>query len=44
MVAVKVEVVQQCGVIAIAANPDTIHVLIRKMKKCPMYIILNDFN
>ena len=44
MVAVKVEVVRQCGAIAIAANPDTMHVFIRRMRKCPMYIILNDFN
>jgi len=44
MVAVKVEVVRQCGAIAIAANPDTMYALVRRMKKCPMYIVLIDFN
>ena len=44
MVVVEVEVVRQCGVITIAASPDTIRVFVRKMRKCPMYIVLNDFN
>ena len=44
MVAVEMEVVRQCGVVAIAANPDTIHAFIRRMRKYSMYIVLNDFN
>ncbi len=44
MVAIKVEVVQQYNVIAIATNPDTMYAFVRKMKKCPMYIVLIDFN
>ncbi len=44
MVVVEVEVVRQYGVIAIAASLDTIRVFVRKMRKCPIYIVLNDFN
>ncbi len=44
MVVVEVEVVQQCSTVAIAASPDTIYTLVKKIKKCPIYIILNDFN
>jgi len=44
MVVVKVEIVRQCGVVAIAANLDIIYVLVKRMKKYLMYIILIDFN
>jgi len=44
MVAVKVGVVQQYSVVAIAINPDTMYTFVRRIKKCPMYIALNDFN
>ena len=44
VVVVKVGVIRQCGVMAIAANPDIIRIFVRKMKKCPMYIVLIDFN
>ncbi len=44
MVTIEVEVVRQYGVVTIAASPDTMHALIRRMKKYPIYIVLNDFN
>ncbi len=44
VVAVKVGVVRQCGVVAITVNPDIIRVFVKRMKKYPMYIVLNDFN
>ncbi len=44
MIVVKVGVVRQCGVVAIAVNPDIICVFVRRIKKYPMYIVLIDFN
>ena len=44
MVVVEMEVVQQCGIMTIAASLNTIHVFVRRTKKCPMYIIPIDFN
>ncbi len=44
MVAVEVEVVRQCSVVAIAASLDTIRAFVRRTKKCPMYIVPIDFN
>ncbi len=44
MVAVEIKVVQQCSIMIIAANPDTIYTLVRKMKKYLIYIVLIDFN
>ena len=44
MVAVKVGVVRQYGVIAIIMNPDIMRVFVKRMKKCPIYIVLIDFN
>ncbi len=44
MIAVEMGVVRQCGVVAIAANLDTIRTFVRKTRKCPMYIIPIDFN
>ncbi len=44
MVVVKVKIVRQCGVVVIAANPDTIRAFVKRIKKCPIYITLNDFN
>ena len=44
VVAVRVGVVQQCGAMVIAANPDIMCIFVRKMKKYPMYIVLIDFN
>ncbi len=44
MIVVKIGVVRQYGVVAIAANPDIMRVFVRRMKKCPVYIVLIDFN
>ncbi len=44
MVAIEVEVVRQYDVVAIAASPDTMHTFVKRMRKCLMYIVLNDFN
>ncbi len=44
VVIVEVEVVWQCGVVAIAASPDTMYAFVRRMRKYPIYIVLNDFN
>ena len=39
MVVVEVGVVRQYGVVTIATNPDTMYAFVRKMKKCPMYML-----
>jgi len=44
MVVVEIEVVRQCDVMVIVANPDIIHIFIRKMRKYLIYIVLIDFN
>ena len=44
VVAVEMGVVRQYGAMAIAASLDTMRILIRKTRKCPMYIVPIDFN
>jgi len=44
MVVVEVEVVRQYGVVIIVVSPDIMYVFVRRMRKCPMYIVLIDFN
>ena len=44
MVAVEVEVIRQYGVITIVTSLDTMRALVRKTRKCPMYIVSIDFN
>ncbi len=44
MVVVKIEVGRQYAVVVIAGSLNTIYALVRRIKKCPIYIVPIDFN
>ena len=39
MVVIKVGVVRQYGDVVIMANPDIMYAFVRRMRKCPMYML-----
>ncbi len=44
MVVIKIKAVRQYDIVVITVNPDITYTSVKKMRKCSIYIALNDFN